>query len=155
MPTPFIDPARLATLPANLRALFDTQQSMLEAERRRAEHERAARLHVESELAAFKEAVERLKLLVVPRLAAVLIVVVGLMAILSIVTNSLGGHTGLSIALFPMVIMTMTIERMSILWEERGPTEALVSGFGSILTAAVAFLVMNVKLVEHLAFVFP
>lgn len=98
---------------------------------------------------------ERLKLLVVPRLAAVLIVVVGLMAILSIVTNSLGGHTGLSIALFPMVIMTMTIERMSILWEERGPTEALVSGFGSILTAAVAFLVMNVKLVEHLAFVFP
>jgi len=64
VPTPFIDPARLATLPADLRALFDAQQAMLEAERRRAEHERAARLHVESELAAFKEAVERLKLLV-------------------------------------------------------------------------------------------
>ncbi|MCA1960692.1 MAG: inactive transglutaminase family protein [Desulfomonile sp.] len=98
---------------------------------------------------------ERLKLLVVPRLAAVLIVVVGLMAIMSIVTHNLGGHTGLSVALFPMVIMTMTIERMSILWEERGATEALISGLGSIVTAAMAFLVINIKLVEHLAFVFP
>lgn len=98
---------------------------------------------------------ERLKLLVVPRLAAVLIVVVGLMAIFSVVTNSLGIHRGLSVALFPMVIMTMTIERMSILWEERGSGEALIAGAGSLVTAAVAFLVMNVKYVEHMVFVFP
>lgn len=98
---------------------------------------------------------ERLKLLVVPRLAAVLIVVVGLMAVLSIIAHRLGGQTGLSVALFPMVILTMTIERMSIVWEERGSYEALVSGLGSMLTAALAFLVMNIKLVEHLMFVFP
>lgn len=98
---------------------------------------------------------DRLKLLVVPRLAAVLMVVVGLMAVLSIVTHSLGGHTGLSVALFPMVIMTMTIERMSILWEECGAAEALVSGVGSLVTAAVAFVIINIKLVEHLVFVFP
>ncbi len=98
---------------------------------------------------------ERLKLLVVPRLAAVLIVVVGLMAVISIVAHRLGGHTGLSVALFPMVILTMTIERMSIVWEERGSYEALVSGIGSMLTAALAFLVMNIKLIEHLVFVFP
>jgi hypothetical protein len=98
---------------------------------------------------------ERLKLLVVPRLAAVLIVVVGLMAIFSIVAHSLGMHRGLSVALFPMVIMTMTIERMSILWEERGSSEALIAGAGSLVTAALAFLVMNVKYVEHLMFVFP
>lgn len=98
---------------------------------------------------------ERLKLLVVPRLAAVLIVVVGLMAIFSIVTHSLGIHRGLSVALFPMVIMTMTIERMSILWEERGSGEALIAGAGSLVTAALAFLVMNIKYVEHMMFVFP
>lgn len=98
---------------------------------------------------------ERLKLLVVPRLAAVLIVVVGLMAMLSILSHNLGIHRGLSVALFPMVILTMTIERMSILWEERGSTEALVSGLGSLLTAALAFMVMNVKYIEHLFFVFP
>ena len=49
----------------------------------------------------------------------------------------------------------MTIERMSILWEERGPGEAFVSGFGSLLAAALAFIVMNVKYLEHLVFVFP
>jgi len=98
---------------------------------------------------------ERLKLLVVPRLAAVLIVVVGLMAIFSVVMNSLGIHRGLSVALFPMVIMTMTIERMSILWEERGSGEALIAGVGSLVTAALAFLVINVKHVEHTIFVFP
>jgi len=98
---------------------------------------------------------ERLKLLVVPRLAAVLIIVVGMMAVLSVVTHSLGIHRGLSVALFPMVILTMTIERMSIIWEERGPGEALWAGVGSLVTAALAFLVMNIKYVEHAVFVFP
>ncbi len=98
---------------------------------------------------------ERLKLLLVPRLAAVLIVVVGLMTALSIFSKALGGHTGLSVALFPMVILTMTIERMSILVEERGFGEALISGVGSIICAALAYLVMNIKQLEHLVFVFP
>ncbi len=98
---------------------------------------------------------ERLKLLLVPRLAAVLMVVVGLMALVSVITHHLGGQTGLSVALFPMVIMTMTIERMSIIWEERGPEEALVSGLGSLLMAALAFIVMRIGYVEHLFFVFP
>ncbi len=98
---------------------------------------------------------ERLKLLVVPRLSAVLITVIILMAGISILSHSLGIHRGLSIALFPMVILTMTIERMSIVWEELGPNEALLSGLGSLFTAALAFLVMNIKLLEHLLFVFP
>ena len=78
---------------------------------------------------------ERLKLLVVPRLAAVLILVVGVMIVFSVVTHNLGIQRGLSVALFPMVILTMTIERMSILWEERGASEALTAGAGSLLTA--------------------
>ena len=98
---------------------------------------------------------EHLKLLVVPRLASVLIVVVLLMALLSILTHKLGLERGLSVALFPMVIITMTIERMSIVWEERGASEALQQGLGSLLVAALAHLVMTIKLVEHLTFVFP
>ena len=68
---PSFNSARLAELPADLRALFEAQRAMLEAERiradrerQRAEHELVARLHVESELAASKETVERLQLLV-------------------------------------------------------------------------------------------
>ncbi len=98
---------------------------------------------------------EKLKLLVVPRLAAVLIVVVLLILGLSILTHSLGIHRGLSLALFPLVIITMTIERMSIVWEERGASESLLSGAGSIFAAALAFMVMNNKFLEHIVFVFP
>ena len=98
---------------------------------------------------------ERLKLLVVPRLASVLVVVVLLMAALSVLSHKLGLEKGLSVALFPMVILTMTIERMSILWEELGPAEALKQGLGSLLVAAVAYLVMSIAYVEHLVFVFP
>ena len=98
---------------------------------------------------------DRLKLLLVPRLASVLIVVVLLMAALSVFSHLVGIERGLSVALFPMVIMTMTIERMSIVWEERGRNEALRQGLGSLFVAAVAYLVMTIKLVEHLVFVFP
>ncbi len=98
---------------------------------------------------------DRLKLLLVPRLAAVLIVVVILIALMSVITNRLGIERGLSVALFPMVIMTMTIERMSIVWEERGPLEALKQGFGSLVAAALAYLVMHQRAVQHLFFVFP
>ena len=98
---------------------------------------------------------DRMRLLLVPRLASVLIVVVLLMAALSVFSHIFGMERGQSVALFPMVIMTMTIERMSIVWEERGRNEALRQGLGSLLVAAVAYLVMTIKLVEHLVFVFP
>jgi len=98
---------------------------------------------------------DRLKLLLVPRLAAVLIVVVMLMALMSIFTNRLGIERGLSVALFPMVILTMTIERMSIVWEERGPYEAIKQGLGSLLAASLAYVVMHNREIQHLFFVFP
>jgi hypothetical protein len=62
---------------------------------------------------------------------------------------------GLSVGLFPMVILTMTIERMSIVWEERGPTEAIQQGLGSLLVAALCFSVMDLEILKHLFFVFP
>ena len=77
------------------------------------------------------------------------------MALMSILTHRMGLERGLSVALFPMVILTMTIERMSIVWEERGPNEAIKQGLGSLAAAAVAYLVMHHRLVQHLFFVFP
>jgi hypothetical protein len=49
----------------------------------------------------------------------------------------------------------MTIERMSIVWEERGAGESLLSGLGSMFAAVLAFVVMNNKFLEHIVFVFP
>jgi hypothetical protein len=98
---------------------------------------------------------ERLKLLLVPRLAAVVIVVILTIAALSVLTFRLGFERGLSVGLFPIVILTMTIERMSVVWEERGAAEALQQAAGSMAVGALCYLVMNVRLVEHLFFVFP
>jgi hypothetical protein len=104
---------------------------------------------------AFRFFMEHLRLLLVPRLASVLIIVVLLMALVSILAHQLGFETGLSVALFPMVILTMTIERMSIVWEERGPVEAIQQGVGSLLVAALCYTVMENAVLKHLFFVFP
>jgi hypothetical protein len=98
---------------------------------------------------------ERLRLLLVPRLSAVLIVVVLLMLIISLISNRLGMETGLSVALFPMVIIAMTIERMSVVWEERGPVDALREGIGSLIVAMAAYICMGFEWLEHLIFTFP
>ncbi|MFC4308346.1 inactive transglutaminase family protein [Steroidobacter flavus] len=98
---------------------------------------------------------EKLRLLLVPRLTTVLTVVVLLMAGISVLSQKLELQPGLSIALFPMVILSMTIERMSIVWEERGASEAIQEGIGSLLVAAVAYVVMGIAWLEHLIFVFP
>lgn len=98
---------------------------------------------------------EKLRLLLVPRLTCVLTVVVLLMVGISVLSQKLELQPGLSIALFPMVIISMTIERMSIVWEERGASEALQEGVGSLIVAAVAYVVMGIAWLEHLVFVFP
>ena len=98
---------------------------------------------------------EYLKLLLVPRLAAVVIIVIMLMAFISVFSHKLGFDRGLSVALFPMVILAMTIERMSLVWEELGAAEALMQGFGSLLVAALGYLCMSSRYLEHLIFVFP
>jgi hypothetical protein len=98
---------------------------------------------------------ERLQLLLVPRLASVLIIVVMLMVAISILSYRLGIETGLSIALFPMVILTMVIERMSVVWEERGPSDAMIDAAGTLFVAALAYWVMGLEQVRYLVFVFP
>lgn len=98
---------------------------------------------------------EKLKLLLVPRLTAVLILVVLLMAMVSVVSHKLKIPVGLSVALFPMVIMTMTIERLSIAWDERGGAYAMKQGIGSLVVACLCYMVMSWDPLRHLMFTFP
>jgi hypothetical protein len=100
-------------------------------------------------------ALANLRLLLVPRLACMLIIVIGLMVIVSLLSQRLGFTQGLSIALFPMVILTMTIERMSIVWEERGSVETVKETIGSLVVAISGYYVMNHPLLMHLMFNFP
>jgi hypothetical protein len=98
---------------------------------------------------------DQLRLLLVPRLAAILTVVIMLMIFISVMSQKLELDSGLSVALFPMIILTMTIERMCIMWDERGAADAIKSGVGSLAAAVIAFSVMNKPMVQYLMFAFP
>ena len=98
---------------------------------------------------------DQLKLLLVPRLTAVLTVVVIVLGLLAMLTHQVGLVVGLSISLFPIVILTMTIERMTLMWEEYGSREALKVGFSSLFAAVLAFFAMNNETLGHLVFAFP
>ena len=74
---------------------------------------------------------------------------------ISILSHQLGLARGLSVSLFPMVILTMTVERMSVVWDERGASDSLKQGFGSLVVAALCFVVMSNPYGEHLFFTFP
>jgi len=104
---------------------------------------------------AIRAYLEHLRLLLVPRLASVLTVVVILMTLVSIASHRMGVDTGLSVALFPMVILTMMIERMSVTWEELGAKDAIIEGTGTMMTAVLIYLVMGVTVLRHVLFVFP
>ena len=54
-----------------------------------------------------------------------------------------------------MVIIAMTIERMSVVWEERGAVDAIRAGLGSLVIAVGAYIFMGIAAVEHLVFTFP
>ncbi|MGE1175564.1 MULTISPECIES: inactive transglutaminase family protein [Pseudomonas] len=98
---------------------------------------------------------EHLKLQMLPRLSVVLTFVVVLIAAISLFSHKLGLERGLSVALFPMVILTMTIERLSITWEERGASHALKVAIGTLFAASLAHLIMTVPELVYFVFTFP
>ena len=97
----------------------------------------------------------RLQLLLVPRLTAILTLVILLMLGISLFSAQFGFDSGLSIALFPIVILTMVIERLSIVWEESGATATAKEALGSLIVAIVGYCVMVNEQLSHIMFMFP
>lgn len=96
----------------------------------------------------------KLNLLLVPRITAVIIMVVAIIGAFSVLSYKLGLTEGLRITFFPMIILSWTIERMSILWEEEGSREVMKQGGGSLLTAVLAYFAMTNPWIRHLTFNF-
>lgn len=98
---------------------------------------------------------EHLKLQMLPRLSVVLTFVVLVIAAISLFSHKLGLEKALAVSLFPMVILTMTIERLSITWEERGGGHAFKVAIGTLFAATVAHLLMMVPELVYFVFTFP
>lgn len=97
----------------------------------------------------------RMNLLLVPRISAVLVFVITIYLVLSVVSYKLGSDIGLQVTFFPMIIVSWTIERMSILWEEEGHKEVLIQGSGSLFTASLVYLLLINPYLGHLTYSFP
>ncbi|MEC4891892.1 MAG: UUP1 family membrane protein [Oscillatoria sp. PMC 1051.18] len=103
----------------------------------------------------FRGYLNKLQLLIVPRLAAILTATVLLVGLVAVVMESLGIQLGLSVSLFPIVILAMTIERASLMWEEDGAKDTVIAGLGTVLAAVIGYFCMVNDYVQHWAFVFP
>lgn len=98
---------------------------------------------------------ERLSLLLVPRLASTLTVVVILLVAVSGLATWWSIDRSPSVALFPMVIITMVIERISVQWEESGSVVALRLCVMTLFAASLVYLVITNRYMEYLFFTFP
>ncbi|WP_017071852.1 7TM domain-containing protein, partial [Vibrio crassostreae] len=96
----------------------------------------------------------KLNLLLVARISAVIITVIMIISVFTVVAFKVGLTEGLSITFFPMIILSWTIERMSILWEEEGAKEVMLQGGGSLFTAVLVYLGMTNPFIQHLTFNF-
>jgi len=96
----------------------------------------------------------QLNLLLVSRISTVIISVIILIALLAVISYEVGLTEGLKISFFPMIILSWTIERMSILWEEEGGHEVIIQVSGSLFTAVITYALMINPYIQHLTFNF-
>ncbi|MDD7983446.1 inactive transglutaminase family protein [Lentisphaera marina] len=97
----------------------------------------------------------RMNLLLVPRISAVVICVVILMAFISVSSYKMGITGGVSVTFFPMIIISWTIERTSIMWEEHGGREVIEKMGGSLIVSVIVYFVMTHSFVKYFTFTFP
>jgi hypothetical protein len=98
---------------------------------------------------------DKLHLLLVPRLSVILTLVIACFTLLALVGNKLGLRELMAVGLIPFVILTMTIERFFILIEESGAREALLTAAGSVAVAIIAYRIISWEPLQLTFFVYP
>lgn len=98
---------------------------------------------------------DRLHLLLVPRLSILLCIVVLAVTILALFGREADSTDLFAGVLFPIVILTMLVERFSIVLAEEGLREALLRAAWSVLVAVGVYPLFRSPLAEHLMFGYP
>lgn len=99
--------------------------------------------------------IDKLRLLLVPRLSVILTLVIISFTALAILGGQLGLRQFMAVGLLPFVILTMTIERFFVLTEEAGGREALRTTAGSTAVAILTFLILHFEPLQLTFFLFP
>jgi hypothetical protein len=98
---------------------------------------------------------ERLHLLLVPRLSVILTLVIISFIIFGVTGNEYGLRQFMAVGLLPFVILTMAIERFFVVTEEAGFYKGLQTAGGSAAVAAITYLLIHLELLQLAFFVYP
>jgi hypothetical protein len=104
---------------------------------------------------AMRSLLDRLHLLLVPRLSVILTLVVACFTVIALVGNKMGIREFMAVGLIPFVILTLTIERFFILIEESGIRDAVITAAGSIAVALITYGIISWELLQLTFFVYP
>jgi len=104
---------------------------------------------------AVRSFLDKLHLLMVPRLSVILTLVVACFTFLALLGNKLGLREFMAVGLIPFVILTLTIERFFIIIEESGPRKALVTAGGSIAVSVATYGIISWEPLQLTFFVYP
>jgi hypothetical protein len=102
-----------------------------------------------------RRSIDRLRLLLVPRLSVILTLVIVSFTVFALIGNKVGLREFMAVGLLPFVILTMTIERFFIITEEAGIHEALRTAAGSAAVAAITYVILHLEPLQLTFFVYP
>ncbi|MGQ9776969.1 MAG: UUP1 family membrane protein [Thermodesulfobacteriota bacterium] len=102
-----------------------------------------------------RRAIDRLRLLLVPRLSFLITFVILAFNIFALIGSKFGVREFMAVGLLPFVILSMTIERFFILIEESGAFQALRTAAGSAAVAAITYKIIQIDPLQLTFFVYP
>jgi hypothetical protein len=104
---------------------------------------------------AVRRSINRLHLLLVPRLSVILTLVVACFTVLALAGNKFGVREFMAVGLLPFVILTMTIERFFVIMEEEGIRQGLRTAFGSAMVAGITYEIIHIEPLQLSFFMYP
>ncbi|MFW9842921.1 MAG: 7TM domain-containing protein, partial [Candidatus Thorarchaeota archaeon] len=99
--------------------------------------------------------INRFQLLHTPRLAIILTSVIVFMLGMTTIGIAFGMSQFARVALFPLVILTLTVERFSLITEEYGPWRAVTIALMTMIVTSAAYLVMSSRSLQAIVVSFP
>lgn len=102
-----------------------------------------------------RKVLDKMYLLRVPRLGVIVTFVILVLLALTIVGGTRGIQRAVAVGFFPIIVMTMMIERLVVTLAEEGTRNALVISGYTAVAASVCYLALSSEFLQDLFFLFP
>jgi len=104
---------------------------------------------------AVRSWIDRLRLLLVPRMAVMLTLVIACFTILALAGQHFDLRQFMAVGLLPFVILTMVIERFYLLVEESGVRQGIETALGSAAVSVIAYGIISWESLQMTFFLYP